>query len=136
MRPVLFVLALMLALLPAAPASAADTIRIDLNAIEPVQNRCLISFVVENKTPAAIDVLKLDLAVFDPEGIIRRRLIVELGPLRRAKTMVKAFELDADCTQLGAILVNDVTQCAPADAGTCLDETALTSRPRGVRFFK
>ena len=115
---------------------AENPIRIELNTIENVQNNCRLSFVIENKGETPIETLKLDLAVFGREGTIQRRLIVELGPVRGSKTVVKAFDVESDCGQIGSILVNDVTACAPGDPGTCLDRLALSSRSSTVRLFK
>ena len=128
--------ATLLSFLVVSPAQAQDQLRIELNALEPVQNRCRLSFVIENRGPAALETMKLDLAVFNPEGVIQRRLVVELGPIRQAKTVVKAFELDAECTLVGSVMVNEVTACAPPAPGACLDQLALSSRPAGVRFYK
>jgi hypothetical protein len=122
----------------ASPASAAagDPIRVELNAAESVQSRCRLSFVIENKSEGAIESLKLDLAVFGRDGVIQRRLVTELGPVRGAKTIVKAFELDTECGQVGSILVNDVTACAPMPPDACLDRLELSSHVPGVRLFK
>ncbi len=122
----------------ASPASAAgaDPIRVELNAGDSVQSRCRLSFVIENKGEAAIESLKLDLAVFDRDGVVKRRLMTELGPVRGAKTMVKAFEVDAECGQIGSILVNDVTACAPITADACLDRLVLSSHVPTVRLSK
>jgi hypothetical protein len=35
------------------------------------------------------------------------------APARAAKTIVKTYAIDGDCTQLGALLVNDVTAVVP-----------------------
>jgi hypothetical protein len=128
---------LLLALLPAPLAWAADDpIRIELNTAETVQSRCRLSFVIENKGDTAYENLKLDLVIFNREGVIQRRVVAEMAPLRRAKTIVKAFEIEGDCAQMGAVLVNDVTACAPDEAGACLDRLALSSRIASVRFYK
>jgi hypothetical protein len=139
MKPVVLALAAMVivpAAAAAAPKEAADPIRVELNSTESVQGRCRMSFVIENKGDAAIDSLKLDFAVFGTNGVVQRRLVAELGPLRRAKTVVKAFEIEGDCASIGSLLVNDVTACAPGDAGACLDRLVLASRLSNVRFFK
>jgi len=117
-------------------AVAENPIRIELNTMENVQNSCRLSFVIENKGETPIETLKLDLAVFGREGAIQRRLIVELGPVRGSKTMVKAFDVEGDCGQIGSLLVNDVTACGPGDPGTCLDRLLLSSRSTAVRLFK
>jgi hypothetical protein len=121
----------------AATLAASDApIHVELNAAESVQNRCRLSFVVENKADAAIDSLKLDLAVFGRDGAIERRLVVEMGPVRAAKTMVRTFDVETECGQIGSILLNDVTACAPGDPATCLDRLTLSSRPAAIRFYK
>jgi hypothetical protein len=139
MKRVVLALAAILAVpaaLLAASNEPADSIRVELNSSESVQGRCRMSFVIENKGEAAIDSLKLDFAVFGTNGVVQRRLVAELGPLRRAKTVVKAFEIEGDCASIGSLLVNDVTACAPGDAGACLDRLVLASRLSNVRFFK
>ena len=136
MRSVLPFLAAAFLAFAAPPGAAQEALRVELNAIETVQDRCQLSFVIENKGPSAIDTLTLDLALFNPDGIVQRRLAVELGPVRRAKTIVKSFAVDGECGQIGSILVNDVTACTPLDAGACLDQLTLSSRPKNVRFYK
>ena len=123
-------------LAPRAAVAADDGVDVELNAVEGLQNRCRMSFVIENKTPAAVESLKLDLAVFGKDGVIQRRMLTEMGPLRRAKTIVKAFEVDGECGQVGSVLVNDVTACAPGEPEACLDKLSLTSKVPNVRFYK
>ena len=131
-------LALLALLSMATPTLAAPDapIRIELNAAENAQNRCRLSFVIENKADSPIETLKLDLAVFGQDGAIQRRLVVEMGPVRAAKTIVRIFDVESVCDQIGSILLNDVTACAPGEPGTCLDRLTLSSRPAGIRFYK
>ena len=136
MRRILGVLTTLCVLLAASAAAAADLIGLELNTAETADNRCRLTYVIENKTERAIDSIKLDLVMFNPEGIVQRRMVIEMGPVRAAKTTVKTFAADGDCGQIGAILVNDVTACAPPDAGACLDGLALSSRVKGVRLYK
>jgi hypothetical protein len=118
-------------------AAAEPAIHIELNAAETVQqDHCRLSFVVQNNAESAIDTLKLDLALFDREGTLNRRMIVEVGPLRAAKTIVRTFSVETDCGQIGSILLNDVTACTPGEPGGCLDRLTLSSRPSTIRFFK
>lgn len=121
-----------------APIAAADPAsHIELNAAERLQqDHCRLSFVIWNNAESAIDTLKLDLALFDREGAIYRRMILEIGPVRPAKTIVRTFDVEADCSQIGSILLNDVTSCAPGEPGACLDRLTLSSRSSTIRFFK
>jgi len=100
------------------------------------QNHCRLSFVVENGAETAIDTLKIDLALFGREGTIQRRMIVEMGPIRATKTVVRTFNVETACDQIGAILLNDVTACAPGEPGACLDRLTLSSRSSSIRFYK
>jgi len=129
-------LIVLLAVIAPSIAAAADVVRIELNTTESVQNRCRSTFVIENKSERQIESLKLDLVVFGTDNTMQRRMVVELGPVRRSKTIVRTYEIERDCAQIGAILVNDVAACAPGDPGTCLDELALSSRSADIKLYK
>ena len=136
MRRVLRALVVLQALLPLAALAANERILLEINSVESADNRCRVSFVIENKSEIAIESLKLDLVAFGTDGGILRRLITEMGPLYAAKTMVRVFMIDAECPQLGAILVNDVMACAPGEPGACLGGLGLSSRVKSLRFYK
>jgi hypothetical protein len=119
----------------ASTAAHAASVNVELNAVETAENRCRITFVIENKAKEALESLKLDLAVFNPQHIVQRRLATELGPVRGEKTIVKTFALDGACGAVGSILVNDVT-CAPGAPEACLDGLTLSSRIKDVRLYK
>src|SRR4051794_5652956 len=115
---------------------AEDLSRLELNAAETANNRCLLTFLIENKTSKAIDSLKLDLALFNAEGIIQRRMIIEMGPIRGMRTNVRTFPAEGECGQIGAVLVNDVAACSAGDPGECMDGLALSSRVKAIRLYK
>jgi hypothetical protein len=124
-----------LCLIAPATGSAADTaIRVELNTAETVEKRCRLSFVVENKGPA-IKSFRLDLVLFNGDGVIHHRMLTEMGPVRANKTVVRTFSLDGDCARIGSVLVNDVA-CTPGTPDTCLDGLTLESRLRNVRLYK
>jgi hypothetical protein len=50
--------------------------------------------------------------------------------------MIKAFEIDGDCGQVGSILVNDIAACSPGELNFCLERLLLSSRVQSVRLFK
>jgi hypothetical protein len=123
--------------LGATLARAEDSMaRLELNAVDNVDNRCRLTFLIENKTSASIDTIKLDLALFNQQGVIQRRMVTEMGPVRPKRTNVRTFPTDTDCAQIGSILVNDVTACAPADANACMDGLDLSSRVTTIRLYK
>jgi hypothetical protein len=126
---------LLLGLAALTPALAED-MQVELNALENAENRCRMTFVIESKGKAAVDSLKLDLALFNTEGAVYRRMVVDMAPLRANKTIVKAFVTEGECAQLGKVLVNEVTACTPGDAAACQDQLALSSRVKSVRLYK
>lgn len=100
-----------------APATAdAPKVDVELNKLEPQDKGCRAFFVVSNDTAAEYDAFKLDLVLFQPDGVINKRLIVNLAPVRAQKKTVKQFDLEGTpCEQVGSFLVNDVIECkAPA----------------------
>jgi hypothetical protein len=136
MRSVGGALVVLSVLVPIWARAADDKVLLDLNSIESPENRCRMNFVIENKSELALDSMKLDLVVFGADGGIMRRLITEMAPLRAMKTIVRTFVVDAECRQIGAILVNDVTACTPGDPNACLDRLQLSSRVKDIRLYK
>jgi hypothetical protein len=136
MRRMLHALVALQMMTPFYALGADEKVLIELNTIEGAENRCRLNFVVENKSHAAIESMKLDLVGFGTDGAILRRLITEMGPVRPAKTVVRAFIVDLECRQLGAILVNEVAACTPGEPGACLDGLGLSSRIKTLRLYK
>jgi hypothetical protein len=127
----------MLVLIASAVIAAPnDPIRVELNLAESVQSKCRLSFLIENKSETPIERLTPDLAIFNREGIIQRRLVAEMGPVYRSKTIIKTFEIEGECGQIGSILVNDITACTPGDPGMCLDRLVLSSRVPNISLFR
>ena len=123
--------------LAAGLASASEeALKVELNAIETAGGKCRLSFVVENGSAVAIDSLKLDLAIFGRDGAIALRLLTEMAPIRANKTVVRSFDVGSDCATIGSVLVNNVTACAPASLGDCLDRLSLSSRIANLRLFR
>jgi hypothetical protein len=127
---------LLAALFLAQTAFAASVARVELNALQSAGDKCRAVFVTENKSGSAITVLKLDLAFFNPKGVVFERFIGDLAPILAAKTMITNFDVNAPCDQIGSVLVNTVTACAPASAAECLQGLELSSRVDKVRFYQ
>jgi hypothetical protein len=123
-------------LLPLCAFAANEKVLVELNSADSADNRCRLNFVIQNKSDVALESMKLDLVAFGTDGGILRRLLTDMGPVRAAKTVVRTFAVDADCRQIGSILVNDVTACAPGEPGACLDGLALSSRLQAMRLYK
>jgi hypothetical protein len=122
-------------LIPLAATAADHEARVELNALESTDNQCRMTFVIENKG-VALESLKLDLVVFDTDGIVHRRILTELAPVRSGRTIVRTFAIDTRCARIGSVLVNDVSACTPGEPNACLDGLTLSSRAKDVRFYK
>jgi hypothetical protein len=135
MRPE-FVLALFLsAALATAAAAAPPRVHVELNTVESTNNQCRVTFVVENRAKEPVESFKLNSAIFNQDKQAKRQVSFELGPMRGGKTIVKTFALDGGCSEIGAILVNDVT-CSPGTPDACLDGLELSSRMKDMRLYK
>ncbi len=116
------------------PVSAAEpALDIELNKTEDGGGACVASFVVRNDMGQSLDRFSMDLYVFDRGGVIARQVLLDLAPLRGAKTTVARFNLIAQpCAEVSRILVNDIPSCRGATSGETLDcLAALTVSSRG-----
>ncbi len=123
----------------ADPAQAAPSIAsIELNKLEAYDKGCRAYVVVNNATDAAYQAFKLDLVLFQTDGVIGRRFALDLAPLKPQKKSVKLFDLDGiACDKIGSLLVNDVVECK-ADAGPLTDclQRLTTSSLTNVQLSK
>jgi hypothetical protein len=115
----------------AAGSAAAQTLDIELNKLEDRDGQCAVSLLLTNRMAETLDQVRFDLYVFDRDGVIARRLLLDTGPMRTDKTTVATFALvDGPCNEVGRLLINDVPICETHD-GTAVDCVAalnLTSR--------
>lgn len=123
---------------PQANERAAASINIELNKLDPVENSCRAYLVVNNLTDTPFQSYKIDLVLFQSDGVIGKRFSLELGPLRPKKKIVKLFDIDAmPCDRIGSLLVNDVLECktstGPVDG--CLQDMT-TSTLTNVQLSK
>src|SRR5262249_38076833 len=119
-----------------ALAAAAEPITAELNTAEMVDNRCVLTFVTENKSKDNIDSLRLVMYLFNQDNRVYRRIVAEMGPLRSEKTVVRLYPAEGACSDLRAVLLSEVAACAPAKPDVCLDNLTLSSRIPNVRFYK
>jgi hypothetical protein len=112
-----------LTFLTAGSAARAESgaLSIELNKLEAEDRSCRAYLVVTNRSTTTYQVVRLDLVLFRPDGVIGRRFAVDLGPLKSDKRTVKLFDIDAtSCDQVGSVLINDVLECT-ADSGPIPD---------------
>ncbi|MBE9603446.1 Tat pathway signal protein [Acetobacteraceae bacterium H6797] len=134
------------ALAQQAPAAAQaedelpGPISLELNRLEPQGAACRVWILLKNQGEAAVDPLRLDLLVFGKDGVIGRRLALDVGPVPGRKTLARIFDLsNQSCDGVGALLLNDVLLCGgadPAQRAACLPRLTTSSRAAGVSFDK
>lgn len=123
---------------PAAPATEPVAIRLELNRLEPREGgACRVWLVLNNGAEDALDPLRLDLVLFGRDGVVARRLAVNVGPLPGGRRVVRIFEVAGQpCEGIGEVLLNDVLACGEADRSGCIDRATLASRVDVVAFVK
>jgi hypothetical protein len=118
-------------LAPPLASAQSSGLSIELNKAEDFDGSCVASFVFQNNLGATLDRFNLDLFLFDSQGVIVRRVTIDLAPLLDGKTRVAQFHLHSGaCAEVSRILVNDIPQCR-AESGesvNCLAGLAVSSR--------
>lgn len=116
-------IALAAAALPFAAAAAAQAqsetaqpvgeLSLELNAAQPSEKGCRLTFVVNNGLSANLKAASFELVLFDKSGVVDRITALSFKEMPERKTKVSRFDLSGvDCTALGRVLINSVTECA------------------------
>ena len=124
------VIALAGAGLPAAHAADQPALAVELNKLETFDKGCRAYVVVNNTSETAFQSVKLDLVLFQPDGVIARRFAVDLAPLKATKKTVKLFDIEGlACDKISSVLVNDVMECKTESGvqSDCLSKLGLSS---------
>ncbi len=116
-----------------APAAATGpAISVELNKLESAGTSCRSYFLVANRTPDALKDLRLEVYLFDRNGVVLRRIALPFSGLRSERSKVMIFDLaDIACTDLDRLLVNEVLTCTGEDGApvkNCSDLVAVTTR--------
>ncbi len=114
----------------AAPAKAS--LAIELNALQPAETGCRVTFLATNNLGATLDRASVETAIFDTSGAIDRIVTLDFKALSPGKTKVLQFALaNLDCAKVGRVLVNDITACEGEgiEPGACLAGLVTTARP-------
>ncbi len=133
------VLAAAMTLICPAAGAADQRVLVELNKLEAnKKDACRAYMVMKNEGATRFETLKLDLVIFDADGIIAKRLAVEAAPLPVGKTSLKVFDINGlACARIGRLLLNNVIDCVDSTGrrGDCL--ALVSTRARGsVDFVK
>jgi len=128
---VVMALATTTALAQAPVETGGGAVEVELNKLEPVDGACRAYLVTQNLTDTRFDAFQLDVVMFDNDGIVARRLAVQIGPMTANKTSLKVFDIkNLACGDIGQLLLNDVLECR-ADTGVrddCLSLVSVSQR--------
>jgi hypothetical protein len=104
---------------------------IELNALQPSDRGCRVTFVATNHLEGDLDRAAYELAFFDTDGLVARLAVVDFLDLVQGRTKVRQFEFAGmDCSAVGRILVNDLAECAGTDvaAASCMSRLSLDNK--------
>ncbi|CDX58974.1 conserved exported hypothetical protein [Mesorhizobium plurifarium] len=129
-----------LAMSLAAPAWAqsAPALSLELNAAQPSEKGCRLTFVVNNALGADLSKAAFEIALFNQAGVVDRLTVLDFKDLPAGKTKVTRFDLaGADCGKLSRVLINSATECAgtgvePAACMRALKTSTKTAIAFGV----
>ncbi|TIP06317.1 MAG: hypothetical protein E5X72_03260 [Mesorhizobium sp.] len=128
--------AMSLAMVPAwaqsAPAPApASVLSLELNAAQPSEKGCRLTFVVNNALGADLSKAAFEIALFNEAGVVDRLTVLDFKDLPSGKTKVTRFDLSgAECGKLSRVLINSATECAGrgVDPAACMRALKTSTR--------
>ncbi|AZO12448.1 MULTISPECIES: hypothetical protein [unclassified Mesorhizobium] len=141
LRLLISVLAMSLGPAPAwtqsTPAAApVQTLSLELNAAQPSDKGCRLTFVVNNALGSDLSKAAFEIALFNEAGVVDRLTVLDFKDLPAGKTKVTRFDLaSADCGKLSRVLINSAAECAGSgiDPAACL-RRLKTSTKTGIAF--
>jgi hypothetical protein len=123
---------------PSPPPAPGPTLALELNKLETYDKGCRAYMVINNTGDSAYQAVKLELVMFQPDGVIAKRIAIDLAPVKASKKIVKLFDIEGlACDKVANVLLNDVMECK-ADTGIvpdCLARVTLSS-VAGAGFTK
>ena len=126
--------------LTAAPAWAQSApalqLRLELNAAQPSDRGCRLTFVVNNALGADLSKAAFEIALFNEAGVVDRLTVLDFRDLPAGKTKVTRFDLaGTDCAKVSRVLINSATECAGAGVEPAASMHGLkTSTRTGIAF--
>ena len=118
-------------LAPTAASAADGSVSLELNKLEPQETGCRAYMLLQNGTQSNFEELRLDIAIFDTNGIVSKRLAVEAAPLPVDKTSLKLFTMTGvACEDVGRMLLNNVLSCVDqsGERGDCVPLLEVSTR--------
>ena len=112
---------------------SAASLSIELNKVESRAESCTATVLIANRLGKTLDRFRLDIVLFDSDGVIFERLLIDLAPLPYDRTTVASFPLlAAKCSDISRILIKDVPACRPEGGGSVDCLSALVGNTRAT----
>lgn len=109
----------------------APALLLELNAAQPSEKGCRLTFVVTNRLGGNLDRAAFELALFDQAGIVDRLTVLEFRDVPDGKTKVSRFDIaGTDCGKVSRVLVNHATDCAGAgiEPAACMRDLKTSAK--------
>jgi len=119
-----------------AQSASAPQLSLELNAVQPSDKGCRLTFVVNNALGADLSKAAFEIALFNEAGVVDRLSVLDFKDLPAGKTKVTRFDLaGTDCTKLSRVLINSATECAGASVEPAACMRGLkTETKTGIAF--
>ncbi|MBZ9742555.1 MULTISPECIES: hypothetical protein [unclassified Mesorhizobium] len=129
-------LAMSLATLPAWTEQSAPVLTLELNAAQPSEKGCRLTFLVNNSLGADVTKAAFEIALFNEAGVVDRLTVLDFKDLPSGKTKVTRFDLaGADCAKVSRVLINSATECVGSgvEPAACMRKLK-TDTKTGIAF--
>ncbi|TGQ78928.1 hypothetical protein EN850_18565 [Mesorhizobium sp. M8A.F.Ca.ET.207.01.1.1] len=129
-------LAMSLAMVPAWAEQSAPVLTLELNAAQPSDKGCRLTFLVSNNLGADLIKAAFEIALFNEAGIVDRLTVLDFKDLPAGKAKVTRFDLaGTDCTKVSRVLINSATECAGTgvEPAACMRKLKTDTRT-GIAF--
>jgi hypothetical protein len=114
---------------PAANPVSGPVLRLELNAVQPSDKGCRLTFVVSNALGADLSKAAFEIALFNEAGVVDRLTVLDFKDLPAGKTKVTRFDLaGVDCGNLSRVLINSATECAGVELAACMRALKTSTR--------
>lgn len=115
----------------AQEAPSDPSLELELNAAQPSEKGCRLTFVVANKLGSDLSKAAFEIALFNDAGVVDRLTVLDFKDLPKEKTKVIRFDLPGvDCARISRVLINQATECSGKDVepSACMGRLKLNSR--------
>ncbi|MEL7428549.1 MAG: hypothetical protein AAFN43_00985 [Pseudomonadota bacterium] len=112
-------------------AQGPQSLSIELNKLEPVDEACRFTFVVTNAIQVDLDKLAFEVVLFDKQGGVKHMTKFDFQETPSGKTRVRQFQLpETDCRDISRFLMNSVSSCTAgsAEIDGCSQKILLKNR--------